>query len=116
VRAEIGFWGWDMTLQQRWIMLGALIGLAGGAVSVAALRFAPGSAAGTLASLLPGALAGGFTAALASGWVLRKAAAHLASLAEDEAQGDLVAIGHNGFDAAQEKLHELLDRARVLRN
>ena len=116
MRAETGFWDREMTLQRRWMMLGALIGLAGGAVSVVCLRLVTGSAAVALASLVPGTLAGGFAAALASGRVLHQTAARLALLAEDDPPGDRGATGHTGFDASEDEVRKHLDRARVVRN
>ena len=102
-------------MKQRWIILGALIGLAGGAVS-AGLRFAPGTAAGVLAALLPGALAGGTVAVLVAGKLLDQAAVRLASLTEDDAPAELAAVGHRGFDAAVAEVRGVLDQARELRN
>jgi twitching motility protein PilJ len=102
-----------MSVNQRWIMIGALIGLVGGAVSLS-LRMVPGPVSGVLAALLPGALVGGFTAALVAGRILHQAAVHLGSLTIDDSPDELTALGHGGFDAAVAMLHEVLDRSREL--
>src|SRR5262249_11831806 len=100
-----------MRVNQRWIMIGAGIGLAGGAVSLA-LSLAAGSVSVALATLLPGTLAGGFTAALVTGRILHRAAVQLNSLAESVSPDEQDALGHRDFDDAVEKVHEVLDRAR----
>jgi twitching motility protein PilJ len=109
-----------MTLQQRLILLGAVIGLLGGGVTVGVLA-GPGLAMRDLVGLLPGTVAGATVAWLVSRRILDQTAAEIALLTENEHAGTETTgprpeSRHRGLDAALARLREVLERARQLQH
>jgi methyl-accepting chemotaxis protein len=105
-----------MGLQRRWIMIGALMGLAPGALSSCGVM-ALGPATGAAVSLFAASAAGALGARSGARAALGSAAAALASLAAGgsagpDPQDTPFSSGHEGIDEELLRLTEVLDSAR----
>lgn len=109
-----------MPLQFGLILLGAVLGLLGGGVTVGVVS-RQGLTAREVIGLLPCTLAGACVAWLVARRVLDQAATSLACLTDDDHDGTKTAarpleIGHGALDAELARLHEYLERARRLQH
>ncbi len=109
-----------MPLQFGSILLGAVLGLLGGGVTVAVLT-SMGPTVRVIVGLVPGTLAGACVAWIVWRQALDRAADGLACLTDDENIGGdgavhLPALGHGFLDTELFRLHEFLERARKLQH